>query len=44
VARSRSVVTQALAAARPGQQVTVTITRAAPHLTVHVTLGELPAA
>ncbi len=33
---------QALAAARPGDRVTVTITRGTQNLTVPVTLGELP--
>jgi S1-C subfamily serine protease len=33
---------QALAAARPGDQVTVTVARGGQNLTVQVTLGELP--
>jgi S1-C subfamily serine protease len=33
---------QALAAARPGQQITLTVTRGTQDLTVQVTLGELP--
>jgi S1-C subfamily serine protease len=31
-----------LAAARPGQQVTITLTRGTQDLTVQVTLGDLP--
>jgi S1-C subfamily serine protease len=37
-----TALSQALAAARPGQQVTVTITRDAQQSTAQVTLGELP--
>lgn len=37
-----TALSQALAAARPGQQLTVAITRGAQQLTVRVTLGELP--
>ena len=33
---------QALAADRPGDQISLTVTRATQHLTVNVTLGELP--
>jgi S1-C subfamily serine protease len=37
-----TALSQALAAARPGQQVTLEITRSAQPLTLQVTLGELP--
>jgi S1-C subfamily serine protease len=37
-----TALSQALAAARPGQQVIPTITRSAQQLSVQVTLGELP--
>jgi S1-C subfamily serine protease len=33
---------RALAAAQPGEQVTLTVARGTEHLTVQVTLGELP--
>jgi len=37
-----TALSQALAAAQPGQQVTLAIARSAQQLTVQVTLGELP--
>lgn len=37
-----TALSQALGTARPGQQVTLAITRGAQQLTVPVTLGELP--
>ena len=36
------VLSQTLAAARPGDEITLTVARGAEHLTVKLTFGELP--